>query len=396
MKDSKQLTYICIGLFYVLLFSMEAWFLGRVPTWLTGVIEIVLIFIMNSHVNQYCPNNTFKYSVGFIVALLIAIFWNYSSSFGITMSNLFSVVIMYLLMKMSDPKKLIILGTITKWFSILLTISTIAWLLHWIIPFPNFGSVYRAGEYNFHNVNYLFFTELLSDPFRFKSVFLEPGHVSMIATYFIAANRFNFKNIYVLLLSLCIIPTFGLSGYVLFAIGYALYSIEEGKTYTIIRRILPITLIFGGSILYFEDYNGGDNLFNELIMARLETDEEKGIVGNDRIDPIMEAEFNKAVENGEIIGGINSDRIRELYKRGGTGSGAKVYTLQHGVIGSFFLLLGYFLLSRGSRYRRWAFFMFLIYAISFFQRVYFFWAAYYIPYICALALPPTNKNNMNK
>lgn len=392
MTKKKSLNLISLGLFYVILFSMEAWFLARVPTWMTGIIEIVLILYMFNYLNTHPKyhHNRFN-SIFMVIFLLIAVFWNYSSSFGIAVSNLLSISIMFVLMRFTEEDRLLVLHNTTKWFSILLSVSVTAWLIHFIIPLPSFGHVYRAGEY-YESINYLFFTELPTDIFRFKSVFLEPGHVSTIATFFVAANRFDFKNRYVLLLSLCIIPTFGLAGYVLFVLGYLFYSIEAGKANTAILRLAPMVILFIAAVFYFRNYNNGDNLFNELILNRLEYNEEKGVEGNDRSSWEIDKAFDEAVDNGTIIIGIDRESFQQILARGGHGAGAKVYTLQHGIIGSLFLLLGYFCISKDSRYKRWAFFMFLIYAISFLQRVYFFWGAYYIPYICAMAVPPREKH----
>ncbi|MCF0181636.1 MAG: hypothetical protein HUK11_05210 [Muribaculaceae bacterium] len=386
---NKLLLLISIVLFYLLLFSMEAWFLAYIPTWVTGVIEIGLIWLMLYYKNRYYENNVQTEIRIIVICLAIAIFWNHMSSWGTTISSVFSAIIMCVLLQFSEEDRVIILKRNTMWFSILLTISITAWLIHvFYSPLKSYGPVYRAGEFYLLNHNYLYFTELISDPDRFKSVFLEPGHVSMIATFFVAANRFDFRNIFVLLISLCIIPTFGLAGYVLFIIGYALYSIENNRIKTVLKRAVPVVTLAYCAFMFFQEYNGGNNLFNDLIVNRLEYDEEKGVVGNDRASIHFETAFDTAVKNGEILIGISEREFKSIYDSGGVGSGAIVYMLQHGIIGSFFLLFSYFLISKKSKYKRWAFFMFLIYAISFLQRVYFFWAAYYIPFICSLAVPP--------
>ena len=145
-----------------------------------------------------------------------------------------------------------------------------------------------------------------------------------------------------------------------------------------------MALLAGMAIYFFSSYNNGYNLFNQLIIERMSYDEDRFIVGNDRSNDVIDKTFNNAWADGSIFAGISKEAYSKMMKMGAKGAGAKPFMLEHGILGTFFLALGYFLVSRTSKYKRWATLLFLVYAISFLQRAYFFWAGYYIPYICGM------------
>lgn len=389
MNNQRLLGIICIGLFLLILISMHAWFFLWVDDVYLAVFEGVLIALMFAYLSNNRKSSS-KNSVYFIAAISLFCvgLFNKSGSVISVVGSALIVSIMYLLMRFPQDAKVKILQFTTKWFSLLLLVSVIAWLIHFVVPLPTFGNVYYLDESGGGSINYLFFTELaFSSDIRFKSVFLEPGHVSTVASFFVIANRFDFKNKYVLLLSLEIIPTFGLAGYMLFAIGYLFYSIERVQVGSFLKRLIPVAMLAGLAVYFFSSYRGGDNLFNQLILERMTYDEERFIAGNDRSNDVVDIAFEKAWEDGSLIFGLSKEEYKNMLNMGAIAAGAKPYMLEHGIIGTFFLFLGYFLISRASNNKRWATLLFLVYAISFLQRAYFFWAGYYIPYICGLVYP---------
>lgn len=380
---------ICIGLFLLILISMHAWFFLWVDDAYLAVFEGVLIALMFAYLSNNRKSSS-KNNVYFFAAISLFCvgLFNKSGSVISVVGSALIVSIMYLLMRFPQDAKVKILQFTTKWFSLLLLVSVVAWLLHFVVPLPTFENVHYLDESGGGSINYLFFTELaFSSDIRFKSVFLEPGHVSTVAAFFVMANRFDFKNKYVLLLSLEIIPTFGLAGYMLFAIGYLFYSIERVQVVSFLKRFIPVAMLAGLAVFYFSSYKSGDNLFNQLIIERMTYDEERFIAGNDRSNYVCDHAFEQAWEDGSIVAGLSKDEYQRMLNMGAIAAGAKPYMLEHGIIGTFFLFLGYFLISRASNNKRWATLLFLLYAISFLQRTYFFWAGYYIPYICGLVYP---------
>lgn len=380
---------ICIGLFLLVLISMHAWFFLWVDNISLAVIEGIMIALMFAYLsnnrNSSSKNNVYVFAA---ISLFCVGLFNRSGSIISIVGSVLVVTIMYLLMRFPQEAKIKILQFTTKWFSLLLLVSVVAWLINFFVPLPSYGYVYYLDNTQGGSVNYIFFTQLaFSSDIRFKSVFLEPGHVSTVASFFVIANRFDFKNKYVLLLSLEIIPTFGLAGYMLFAIGYLFYSIEIVHISSFMKRFIPLALLAGFVVYYFSTYKGGENMFNQLILERMAYDEDRLIAGNDRSNDVVDQTFEKAWEDGSIVAGLSKDEYNNMLNRGAIGAGAKTYMLQHGIIGTFFLFLGYFFISMTSSSKRWATLLFLVYAISFLQRAYFFWAGYYIPFICGLVSP---------
>ena len=384
MNNNKLLNIVCIGLFLLILISMHAWFFLWIDNYYLAVFECLLIAIMflyyNKNKKKSSQSNIYTAAA---IALACVGLLNRSSSIISIIGTFLIVSVMYLLMRFPTEAKIKILQFCTKWFSLLLLISVIAWLIHFVYPLPCIGNVHYLDGFIGESLNYIFFTQLPSD-IRFKSVFLEPGHISTVASFFIIANRFDFKNKYVLLLSLEIIPTFGLAGYMLFIIGYFFYSIERVQVGSFLKRVIPVALLAGGAAMYYSSYNGGDNLFNQLILERMTYDEDRFIAGNDRSNDVVDMAFEKALGDGTIVTGLSKDEYQHVMNMGSKAAGAKPYMLEHGIIGTLFLFLGYFLISRRSLNKRWATLLFIIYAISFLQRAYFFWAGYYIPYICGM------------
>ena len=389
MNNQRLLGIICIGLFLLVLISMHAWFFLWVDNISLAVIEGIMIALMFAYLSNNrsssSKNNVYVFAA---ISLFCVGLFNRSGSIISIVGSALVVTIMYLLMRFPQEAKIKILQFTTKWFSLLLLVSVVAWLINFIVPLPSFGYVYYLDNTQEGSINYLFFTKLAtSSDIRFKSVFLEPGHVSTVAAFYVIANRFDFKNKYVLLLSLEIIPTFGLAGYMLFAIGYLFYSIERVQGGAFLKRFIPIALLAGLAVFYFSSYKGGDNLFNQLILERMTYDEERFIAGNDRSNDVVDTAFEKAWEDGSLVLGLSKEEYKNMLNMGAIAAGAKPYMLEHGIIGTLFLFLGYFFISRASNNKRWATFLFLVYAISFLQRAYFFWAGYFIPYICGLFFP---------
>ena len=98
--------------------------------------------------------------------------------------------------------------------------------------------------------------------YRFHSIFLEPGHLGCIIAFFVMANQYNFKNRYVLIMSIVLLFTLSLAGYVLFYIGFLVYFINKSKDTGKFRRIVAVGVVFIGIWLFGTYYNGGDNYVN--------------------------------------------------------------------------------------------------------------------------------------
>jgi hypothetical protein len=229
-----------------------------------------------------------------------------------------------------------------------------------IIVYPDL----RDG-YTFYN-NIVSITSVIEDRRfafnRFESVFLEPGFLGTLLSFLIYANRFDFKR-WENFICLCgLMASFSLAGYLTTAVGYFCFYTSSGK---IIRNLFISTSLFCVIYLIGTTYDNGDNIINETFFSRLQYDEEKGIVGNNRYNYDIDNAFNLAVYNGTIITGDPSQS--EL---GNAGNGLKMYILTHGIVGALLFLLFYLKVVGFIHNKRYGYGFVCIVFITFMQASY--------------------------
>ena len=166
MNNRKLLRIICIGLFLLILISMQAWFFAWVSNITLAVFEVGLILIMFVYLNN--NKKTSSKSNLYILAAVFLFFvglFNRSSTIVTIVSYALVVSIMYLLMRFPQDAKNTILQFATKWFSLLLLISVAAWLIHFVVSLPNIGNVYYADNRIGESINYIFFKITMENVF---------------------------------------------------------------------------------------------------------------------------------------------------------------------------------------------------------------------------------------
>lgn len=400
MKKNIHFLLFNIGIFILILDTSYAWMFWNISS-ITRALLYVTIFVIGFLYFQKQKSKCRK-SVFFILAvifLFLAHVMKTGSSFLGIAQVLLYMILMWFVMVLPVNQKNEMLVFQTKITAILLLISFIAWIAHYFYPLP-YTEIQRSGfDYLRPAQNYVLFitsSKGLLD-YRFHSIFLEPGHLGMIISFLVIANQFNFKNKYVLILSILLLFTLSLAGFVIFFIGFLLYSLTQNRKSKVIRWMLGGGLAFLGIWLFGIYYEGGDNYVNVRFVERLQYDEDTGsIAGDKRYTEEIERTFDKTINSSDALFGISIINYRHFRETAGDGAGIKLWIIQRGIIGTLVLFLGYYFIARGSRNRRWAMLMLLVYAISSYQRMYFFWASYLIPFICGSALPLfQNKNSKN-
>ena len=192
----------------------------------------------------------------------------------------FIIVICIVFLGKEDKRRL--LDFITRITSIILAISLVAWILFLVnVPLPH--SAEMMHDDNFHSyINYYFFLLTPREVFvlpRFLSVFKEPGHLASICVLLILANIKNTKEkrFDIIILSIALILSFSLAGWVVMGMVLLLLSYVKGKK---IINIMGVLALFAA--LFFITASNEDSVVNEYIYNRLEYDESSGIVGNNR------------------------------------------------------------------------------------------------------------------
>ena len=277
-----------------------------------------------------------------------------------------------------------LLHFVTKWLAILLIPALLLYWASFFVTLPNLG-ILRHPNYEPY-INYFFYIKTTFDYGmfeRFNAFFLEPGHLSLLCTFLIMANRYRFRScpwLWVLLTS--IIFSFSLAGYLLIVIGYGLININS------IGKLLVSTVLmaaFVGGVIY---WNGGDNAMNELIISRLEYDQSTGIKGNNRFFDNTDYEYSKAL--GTKYFWISAKGKANMSLIGG--AGYKIYILQFGMIGVILALLLYLSVIPQKPDWRFTICFLILYILCFFQRAYPLWYSWLFPYVVGIYVAKGDKD----
>lgn len=386
MRSNRIFTLFNIGLFLILLSTSQAWMFWHTSTMMSAMLDICSLLLgwwyLSKH--HHLRNRSPKI-IPACFFLIIAFLWNSEASLLGVGYLIIYVALWGVVMSYNSDGKNNILQFQTKALALFLTISLVAWLVNFVYPLPNGGYISRDENIISYTTNYYLFISSGTLDIRFRSVFLEPGHLGCITTFFIMVNRFDFRKKEVVALTVVLFFTLSFAGYVLFIIGYALNTLNANKRSKIVSRLLIGLLVLIIGVQISKTYNGGRNDVNEQIMERI-SHEGEGYERNQRYSKKMENKFIDMVSSGEIFLGLsNSDYMK--VQNGDTSAGCIPYLIYKGILGTLCLFMGYFIIALDSKYRKWAMCVFLLYSISFFQRTYFSWASYLLPFICGTALP---------
>ena len=386
MQRSRIFTLFNIGLFLIILSTSNAWMFWHTSTMMSAMLNICALLLgwwyLSKH--NYLRNRSRKI-IPACFFLIIAFLWNSEASLLGVGYLLIYVALWGVVMSYNSDGKNNILQFQTKALALFLTISLVAWLVNFVYPLPNGGYISRDGNIISYTTNYYLFISSGILDIRFRSVFLEPGHLGCITAFFILVNRFDFRKKEVVALTVVLFFTLSFAGYVLFVMGYALNTFNTNKLSKTVSRLFIglLVLVIGAQIS--TTYNGGRNDVNEKIIERI-SPEGEGYEKNQRYTQIMESKLIDMVSSGEIIMGLsNSDYMK--FRNDDTSAGLIPYLIHKGILGTLCLFLGYLIIALDSKYRKWAICVFILYCFSFFQRTYFSWASYLIPFICGTALP---------
>lgn len=368
---------ILILIFQNLLFWIQ---LDQIICLILSVIVLLLLLIFNK--------KWIRYKNAIIPTLLVGLtlFMSIQCMFidGIVSSIVQPIpyIIGILCFLLRDNFKYQILRYVTSTICFILFFSICGYILLLIYPFPP----HHVSEFEGYDPlnNYLFFMLFQNRLIpRFSGPFVEPGHLSILCSFLLYANKFDFANkkeLYVLLISTII--SFSLAGYVLIFIAYMIH-IRFNIKYLIIAASCVLICYF--AIDSYLGYN--DNPINELIVNRLEFDEEKGISGNNRTRGATDTYIDRLYENGDIWYGVGLRKYGELVENNILGgAGFKIFIIQKGVIGYLIVLLYYFLIAYSFKYKRYSIGFFFIIVICTLQRTYPSWMAWLIPYICSFSI----------
>lgn len=173
--------------------------------------------------------------------------------------------------------------------------------------------------------------------------------------------------------------TFSLAAYVLLVVIIFLNLWMRGEN-VIGRILLTVTLIIGVAIGAFY-YKDGDNLLHDLILIRLEVNDEGELSGDNRVAGWFESEYESYLQSSDIFFGRDYDT--EI-----TGnSGYRVFIYENGFVGLFLVILFYLLSMSKAENKRVVISVFIIAFLCFWVRGYPLWYSNFIPLYALVNMP---------
>lgn len=382
-RNNYWLKFFCFGFLIQALHSMYFFYLWDVPFLLLEIIQcsIGVIYIKN---NLEPPNRNTCFYIYFLYVL--AACWNLDT-FSITGFAFHLHPSILLLLFMPDEHKALLLKWWTNLYAFILTVSLIDFLLS-STTLSEFNIVQYNDREDYIYINKHLCLISISNDIRFTSLFLEPGHTGMIAAFTILANGCNLKSMAVRLIFICSLFTFSLAAYTLNLVAFFTNAFFNNGWKKSLRFILPYILLISISYVFAKNYNNGKNFVNELIIERIEYDNEKLIVGNNRTTESTDETFTKFINTGNIIIGMPAEQYNRYTKKEYIqGAGYKLYLMKYGIIGTFLICLFYYMIYKKSQNKKLMCSMMIIYVLAFLQRAYPFWTSWIMIFTCATVLP---------
>lgn len=325
-----------------------------------------------------CFRKTYSFSIWisflFFIPASIFLLQLFSTSIPSSIKILVYIIIpIVTILFMSPMEKRILLNRTINIYCIILLISLFGFIMFKIgvpllnSPIDNPNPVYS----NF--TNYYFFTLSLNLGIftRFSSMFIEPGHVGMINSIILFIIGYKIQNFKSLLLTITLIWTFSLAGYLLYLIGLSIrtFCVSSNLTKTI-AKLIGIIIFIGsvGTSLYVWNR---DNPFSIMILSRLDVDSSGNFSGNNRTTGNFNSYYKQFESTDEFFTGIGANRMYK-YFYGTPNTSYKTFILENGIIAMMFLLL-FFLIYLWAFPSRLGFGLLILLIAAFIQRPYILW-----------------------
>ena len=361
------------------------WLLASTYMWPTALFNLGPLLIPINILMLLCITMLpiqikFDKKTGLVLAAIVAIVLWYIWIDGLVMGVVILLQYLPVLFLLQLPYEYLkdLLRFSTKWLAILLIPAILLYWILLVVDLPSFG-LFVHPTYKPY-MNYIFYIKTTFDygTFeRFNAFFLEPGHLALLCTFIMMANKYRFKECkWLIVLAVCIIFSFSLAGYLLAFLGFILLKINT------LGKVMAVAAATVLAVVVFQNFLGEDNAVNELIISRLEYDESKGIKGNNRVDSNTDYVFDKAVDQGDTMSGVKYKTNMDLI----SGAGFKIYIIHYGLVGTILSLLLYLALIPKSPDRVYTAIFLTVLILCFMQRAYPEWYSWLYCYVSGIYL----------
>lgn len=366
-RKLSLLTYK-LTVFVLFIISMYPWFIWNVSAiYICALASLVSVFFYL--LNKRCFSLKKKNIP--INALLILAFLLYGKSFSLfgTIEQIFVFINIIFMLNLKDGVKTKIFDFITKGMAVLLSISLFFYIIHLLgVPLPS--SNISSSKLGYTSTNYYFFLTDLNfvDFNRFKSIFAEPGHLTMGLIPLLYVNRFNLKNKAVLVLLIAQLFTLSLAGFIAIVFVLVVYSFSRSGSTFYPRITLAAIIILS---VFFVSRLSDDNLLYLAIVSRLTFNETTGtIAGYDRTDAITDEYFVRFIKSSNLFLGLGSEKTDAIVSEGS--AGYKIFLIRFGLIAALIIFAFYLSFPINyPKYEIFCFFLLLMLLLS--QDAYPFW-----------------------
>lgn len=187
--------------------------------------------------------------------------------------------------------------------AIIILVSLIFWVMYLIgVQLPHY--FVTTNNYYDHSVYYFFLLNNGSVIPRFAGLFLEPGHVGSTACLLLFLNGLTLKKWENVIFIIAILLSLSLAAYGLLigCVGLHLF-IKSKKAFL---KLIPYLVVLFLLVIFFSNYNGGDNPINEKILMRL-VFENGEMAGNNRTSVAFDNAYDSYIKSERVFTGMGRD-----------------------------------------------------------------------------------------
>lgn len=375
-KETIVISCFEIGMLIAYWGSLNPWFLWPIGSlYIVPAAFFVIISMLVSstmHENIFSRTDYLLPLTAYIILGYYLLFVN-SGNINAFIGSFFQIVVFMSLFMVDKPVLFTLTSFLSKAMACLLIVSIPFYLLYLLgFTFPSTNAQYGDGLYTYTNFYFFLLDDRSISIFpRFHSVFLEPGHLGTATVLLLFAQCGYWRKWYNVVLWIATLMTFSLAAYVLSVVIVFLNLWMHGKN--IFKKAFLIVCAVAGIVAGSFFYNDGDNLIHDLIVIRLEIDDEGELSGDNRVAGWFEDEYDSYLHSSDVFFGRDYD-----YSISGN-SGYRLYIYENGLIGLFLVILLYLTFLIKAIDNRVLCSVALIAVLCFWVRGYPLWYSVFIP-----------------
>lgn len=352
-NPGAEVVLFCVGIILVMFKSNRILYVRYLPDLLIygfGMMSFIFYALLNRKSLEKLTLFSFV-SVALVVAIYI---------FEVLQVAIISIPSLLCYMTTLTGAVLLIQSNIeVKWWvlrqfsnvtAVIVGIAVVGWIMFLVgIPLPHYYD--NSDVFYEHTVYYIF--NLIGTPEeqlipRFAGPFLEPGHLGTMCIFLLYINEFRLKKLSNIIFLTAAILSLSLAAYGLL-VGAVIIMLFIKRRY-VWMTVMAVLFVFIG--IAAEIYRNGQNPLYEVVVSRLEQNEDGTFVGDNRTSKFFDMAYYKYLQTNKVWLGVG----RAAYGKRGDGSdtvtmgtaGFKRYFYLRGIVGM--ALICCFLLYYTSHY----------------------------------------------